>query len=329
MNLEEVPQIPSIPSDVDAFIERYAPKSDYSGQWTRLRPQLLHLVREAKPTNTQRVTTLLSPFGPLLAEAAASNFEGSLLELLNERGIERAVVRLISSEMSLKRVQNARAILTELHRILHKLPPVVERKPKVKKTSSPISADEIQKLIENLTSSLSDLHLHFSRRLVLALGAGLIGDKADKAQIFWNEGRISLIVDSQGRERPLSQKWIQYLSTLVIAEPGNYKIPDSRSSASWIRELSLPNLWIRLRDEWLLEQINGTEPAFIQFHKAGITRSDLDRLFTRLNEIPPVDAEILLRNPKSYLKSSAPELVLNKVSGNPHQRGLDEEVPLK
>lgn len=300
MNNDDLPEYPETTPEIATFIGRYSPQDHYSGQWERHRPQILDLVRKATPTTIEKASSFFWALGCLLAEAASSHFEGPLDELLTDEGIERSVVRLNSKSVPLKQIQGTRAALTDLHRVLHNLPTVISGELQVKKASDPVTLDEIKKLLEYLKRPRRAVHLHVTRRLILALGAGLVGEKADQARIYFGDQGISSIVDANGVRRPLSKKWIALLRTLTTPDLELCKVPQAQTTSTWLREQSLSYLWPRLRDEWLLEQLDGSEPAFVQFRRAGVTDYDLNRMVLRWNQVPASDANNLLRNSQKY-----------------------------
>ena len=301
MNLEAVTQNSSISPEVEAHISSYKPRDSYSGQWERLREQILNLIRKAEPQTKEKSGRFLSALGSLLAEAADSHFDGPLEQLLTQEGIERSRVRLNSSGQSLKRVQVVGEILTHLHRVLHDLPSVISDEPQKKEPSKPFTIQHFEELVQFLRRPRGSVQLNVTRRLILALGAGLIGERADEARIFFGDRGISAILDANGDRRPLSKNWISRLSPLATVDLELYKVPDAQLTSTWLRELSLSYLWPRLRDEWLLEQLDGTKPAFVQFRSAGVTEYDLDRMVLRWNQIPSVTSDRYLRNPKKYV----------------------------
>ena len=302
MNPDEVTQNSAIAPDVETYISAYKPRDAYSGQWERLREQILDLIRKAAPLTKERAHHFLSAFGSLLAEAADSHFEGPLEQLLTSEGIERSRVRMNTSGVSLGRVQVVRGNLTNLHRVLHDLPSVISDEPQKKEPSKPFTFQDFEELIQYLHRPRSAVQLHVTRRLIMALGAGLIGERADESRIFFGDQGISSIVDVDGNRRPISKKWIELLDPLATVDLELYKVPDPQSTSTWLRELSLSYLWPRLRDEWLLEQLDGTKPAFVQFRSAKVTDYDLDRIVLRWNQIPVVVSDSYLRNSKIYVE---------------------------
>lgn len=301
MKKDDLLEYPEITPEIDVFIERYSPQDQYSGQWERHRPRILDLVRKAAPTTIEKTSSFFWALGCLLAEAASSHFEGPLDELLTDEGIKRTVALLNSKRFSFNSIRIARTTLTTLHRVLHDLPSVISDEPRIRKASKPVSLDEITKILEYLKEPSEAMHLHIPRRFIMALGAGLIDEKADKARIFFGDRGISSIIDGSGVRRPLSKKWIALLGTLLTPDLELYKFPQAKATSRWLHEKSLPHLWSRLRDEWLLEQLDGNEPAFVQFRRAGVTDYDLDRMVLKWNQIPIADANNLLRNSQKYL----------------------------
>jgi hypothetical protein len=300
VDTSELPQNQETRTSVDAFIDRYTPLNAHPGQWKKLRPEIIALVRRHSPQSSKQATNLFGALAPLLSVAENLHFEGSLGQLLTEEWIERTTVHLNSLGSSNGRIQNVRRILLNLHQILHNLPPTLLGKGKQRKASDPISPNEISMIVKSLAEPSKALHLHLARRLIMALGAGLIGQEADKAGIYLGEGGISSIIDSKGNVRPLTKKWISQLNMLATPDLELYKLPNVQATIKWLRENSLSFLWARLRDEWLLEQLDGTAPAFVQFKKAGVTEYDLDRIVLRWNQIPFSIQNNSLRNRAAY-----------------------------
>ncbi len=308
MNNDDLLNYPPISPEIEAFLEKYRPRDRYSRHWERFRPQILDLIRKAAPTTVKKTSALLWALGYLLADPASSNFEGSLDELLTGEGIERSVVRLNSKNVARQSIHSVRASLVDLHRVLNDLPCVIFSEPQVRRASDPVSLEEIEKILEYLKHPTLAIHLHITRCFILALGAGLIGEKADEARIFFSDQGISSIVDRKGNRRPLSKKWIALLGTLTSPDLELYKVPQAQATRTWLLRKSLPYLMPRLRDEWLLEQLDGSEPAFVQFRRSGVTQYDLGRLVLSWNQVSAADANNLLRNSKKYIPAECARL---------------------
>mgnify|MGYP007047090441 CR=1 FL=1 len=58
MNNDDLLEYPEICPVIADSIEKYCPKDQYSGQWERLRPQILDLVRKAALATTGEATEL-------------------------------------------------------------------------------------------------------------------------------------------------------------------------------------------------------------------------------------------------------------------------------
>ncbi len=299
MNLDKIPQEEFTPADLEKYLQAYKPRTSYEGQWERLRPQILDLIRKAAPLTKARARTSLSTLGRLLADAAAIHFEGSLEDLLTDEGIERNRVRLNASGISIGAVQGVHSQLTQLHRILHDLPGVISGRTQRKVASTPFTLHDFEELCHLLRRPIKEVELHITRRLILALGAGISGAKADSARIFFSDQGISAIIDGEGNRRPLSKKWIAQLGGLATIDLELYNTPQDQATSGWLRQTSLPYLWPRLRDEWLLEQLDGSQSALLQMRQAKVTEYDLDRIQLRWNELPiKVDLNILRNSPK-------------------------------
>lgn len=296
------------PESVDAYLDRYTPRQDYLGQWDRLRPEVMSLVRQMAPTTIEQATGYLASLGKLLAGELAFNDSASLAQLLTDAGINRTLARLNMAGTPLKSTQLQRTTLTHLHRCLAGLPPVLSGPQQVRSASEPVSFGEVDELLNYLKKSLKPMDLHVRRRLILALGAGLTGAKADAARISMGNNEIIAITDKNGITRPLSKKWISRLNAAFIPELETYLHPSEQALSGWLRRESLSYLWPRMRDEWLLEQMDGTEPAFIQMRKAHITEYDMNRLLLRWVKIPLTDQYASLRERKVFSQTECAEV---------------------
>lgn len=288
------------PESVDDYLERYTPRQDYLGQWLRLRPEVLSLVRQMAPMTIEQATGYLASLGKLLAGELAFDDSASLAQLLTDTGINRTLSRLNMAGTPLKSTQLQRTTLTHLHRCLAGLPPVLSGPQQVRSASEPVTAGEVDELLDYLKKSLKPMDLHVRRRLILALGAGLTGAKADAAQISTGCDEIIVVTDKNGKIRPLSNKWISRLNAAFIPELETYLHPSEQALSGWLRHESLSYLWPRMRDEWLLEQMDGTEPAFIQMRRAEITEYDMNRLLLRWAKIPLINQNASLRERKVF-----------------------------
>lgn len=300
MNINEAPQNSVSPQSVDTYIERYAPERDLSGQWELHQYQIVSLVKDLSPTSKEEANKFLSSLGHLLAIAAERHFNAAFSELLSEEAIQRTILRMQADGHSLGSQQNVQRALTVLHRHLHGLPAALPGKDQKRKPSDPILREELNEISKMMRKPKSATHLHLRRRLILALGAGLVGEKADRARIFHTDKGITAIVDEQGNPRPLTKKWIKELNELVVIDLELYKIPDHQGTQEWLRRNKLSYLWPRLRDEWLLEQLNGQEPAFVQFRRTGVTDYDIDRITLRWQQLPLPAIKNFLRNREIY-----------------------------
>lgn len=281
-------------------MDRYTPRQDYLGQWIRLRPEVLSLVRQMAPMTIEQANGYMASLGKLLAGELAFDDNASLTQLLTDAGINRTLARLNLAGSPLKSTQSQRATLTHLHRCLAGLPPVLSGPRQVRTASEPVTAGEVDELLNYLIKSQKPMNLHVRRRLILALGAGLTGAKADAAQISTGSDEIIVVTDKNGKIRPLSKKWISRLNAVFIPELETYLHPSEQALSGWLRHESLSYLWPRMRDEWLLEQMDGTEPAFIQMRRAEITEYDMNRLLLRWAKIPLIDQNASLRERKVF-----------------------------
>jgi hypothetical protein len=110
------------PSSVDAHMDRYTPRRDYSGQWERLRPEILGLIRKIARQNTDQAYSHLAAIGVLLEGEIPLYVQASLVELFTDEGINRTIARLNLTRGSREKIQGYRSSLTHLHRRLHDLP---------------------------------------------------------------------------------------------------------------------------------------------------------------------------------------------------------------
>jgi len=289
-----------IRDSVNAYIDLYTPRQDYQGQWDRLRPEVLSLIRKMAPMTIEQATGYLASLGKLLAGELVFDRSASLSQLLTDTGINRTLARLNLAGTPLKSTQLQRTTLTHLHRCLAGLPPVLSGPRQVRTASEPVTADEVDELLNYLNKLKKPMDLHVRRRLILALGAGLTGAKADAAQISTGSDEIIVVTDKNGKIRPLSNKWISRLNAAFIPELETYLHPSEQALSGWLRHESLSYLWPRLRDEWLLEQMDGTEPAFIQMRKAHITEYDMNRLLLRWAKVAMTDQNASLRDRKVF-----------------------------
>lgn len=291
------------PESVDAYLERYSPRQDHLGQWIRLPPEVLSLVRQMVPMTIEQAAGYLASLGKLLAGELAFNDSASLAQLLTDAGINRALARLNLEGSPLKSTQLHRSRLTHLQRSLAGLPPVLSGPQQVRSASEPVTAGKVDELLNYLIKSQKPMDLHVRRRLILALGGGLTGAKADAASIAMDSNETIVITDKNGKVRPLSTKWISRLNAAFIPELETYLHPSEGALSNWLRSESMAYLWPRLRDEWLLEQMDGTEPAFVQMLRAEITEYDMNRLLLRWTQIPLTDQNTILRDRKVFLQT--------------------------
>jgi hypothetical protein len=244
------------PSSVDAHLDRYTPSRDYSGQWERLRPEILGLIRKIAPQTTDQLHNYLAAIGVLLEGELPIHRHASMIELLTDAGINRTVARLNLTRASRMKIQGHRTSLTHLHRILHGLPPIISSPRQKRVASDLITAPEVDEILNYLSKPRKAMDFHVTRRFFLALGAGLTGAKADAAQIHFNDLDITAVTDRLGRERPISKKWFDRLYAVATPDLEKYKRPSEQALRAWLRNESLSYLWPRLRDERLLEQMD-------------------------------------------------------------------------
>lgn len=311
---------------IDDHLDRYIPNLPYAGQWARLRPEIMALVRKTAPTTLDELRALLSALGNLIEGEIDANLQALLPELLTDRTINRTVARLNQTRGSRKRIQGVRAQLIRLHRELHELPPVISGPRQLRKASDPITVAEVDEILNYLKSPRKPMDLHVTRRFILALGAGLTGLKADAAHITFNQHGIEAIFDGKNKQRPLSKMWISRLNAVAIPKLEDYRRPTSQALAAWLRDESLAYIWPRLRDEWLLEQVDGSQPAFIQMRRAQITEYDSNRLLLRWNLQPVALPHSSLRDRNIFLPDECElEHPLHHSYQSLNKEGLDKE----
>jgi hypothetical protein len=287
MTNNEVPQTgTTTPTSVDSYLDHYTPRRDYTGQWDRLRPEVLALIGKLAPTNIDQAYGFFSALGDLLEGEISRDPQASLAELLTDEGIERTIARLNLIRGSRKMIQGRRTFLTHLHRTIHNLPPVLSGPRQKRQASDPITSAEVDEFLAYMSKPRKPMDLHVTRRFILALGAGLTGAKADAAQIHFDDTGIQSITDGKGATRPLSKKWFTRLNAVASPDLETYKQPSEQALCAWLRNENLSYLWPRLRDEWLLEQLDGSEPALLQMRRAQITEYDTNRLLLRWEKEP-------------------------------------------
>jgi hypothetical protein len=312
-------------SSIDARLNRYTPRCDYSGQWERLRPEILGLVRKMTPQTIDQANNFLAAIGVLLKGEILLHPHASMVELLTDEGINRTVARLNLIRISQKKIQGYRTSLTHLHRRLHELPPIISGPRQKRVASDPIAAPEVAQILNYLSKPRNAMDLHVTRRFILALGTGLTGAKADASRIYFNDTGITAITDPKGNVRRLSKKWFARLNGVATLDLEIYKRPSDQALSAWLRNKSLSYLWPRLRDEWLLEQMDGTEPAFVQMRRAEVTEHDMNRLLLRWKK-NPLDLGIFdLRERNVFLEVECAEALPSHHSDQPlNNEGLDK-----
>lgn len=287
-------------SSVDAHLDRYTPRRDFSGQWERLRPEILGLIRKMAPSNMDQAHNLLTAIGVLIEGEIPLHPQASLAELLTDAGINRTIARLNLTPGSRVKIQGYKTSLTHLHRSLHDLPPVLSGPQQRREASDPATTADVNQLLMYMAEPRDIIDLHVTRRLILALGAGLTGAKAEAARIHFNGDDITSITDRTGKERPISKKWFADLNDVAIHDLESYTRPSEQALAAWLRDERLSYLWPRLRDEWLLEQMDGSEPAFVQMRRAELTEYDMNRLLLRWERVPLDLGDFDLRERKIF-----------------------------
>lgn len=314
------------PSSVDAHLDRYTPRRDYSGQWERLQPEILGLVRKMTPQNIDQAHNYLAAIGVLLEGEVPLHPQASLVELVTDEGINRTIARLNLTRGSRQKIQGYRSSLIHLHRSLHDLPPVMSGPRQKREASDPITKSEVDELLNYMSKPRNAMDLHVTRRFILALGAGLTGAKADAARIHFKDSGITAITDSKGKERPISKKWLARLNDVATPDLEMYERPSEQALSAWLRNESLPYLWPRLRDEWLLEQMDGNEPAFVQMRRAEVTEYDMNRLMLRWKKDPLDLGNFDLQERKAYLEVECAGATPSHHSDQPlNNEGLDKE----
>lgn len=287
MTNNEVPQTRiATPTSVDSYLNHYTPRRNYAGQWDRLRPEVLALISKLAPGSIDHAYSFFSALGDLLEGEISRDPQANLAELLTDEGIERTIARLNLTRASRKSLQGRRTCLTHLHRTLHDLPAVLPGPQQIRQASDPVTLEQVDEFLAYMSKPRKPMDFHVTRRFILALGAGLTGAKADAAQIHFDDTGIQSITDGKGVKRALSKKWFPRLNAVATPDLETYKRPSEQALSAWLRNENLSYLWPRLRDEWLLEQLDGSEPAFIQMRRAQITEYDMNRLLLRWEKEP-------------------------------------------
>lgn len=287
---------------IDSYLNDYTPRRDFAGQWDRLRPEVLTLISKLAPGTIDQAYAGLSSLGDLLEGEISRDPQANLVDLLTDEGIERTIARLVLTRDSRKLIQARRSSLTQLHRCLHQLPPVLPGPQQIRRASDPITPELVDDLLDYRRRPLKPMDLHITRRFILALGAGLTGAKADAAQIHFGGTDIEAITDGKGVKRPLTKKWFTRLNAVATPDLETYIRPSEQALCAWLRKENLSYLWPRLRDEWLLEQLDGSEPALIQMRRAQVTEYDMNRLLLRWKKEPLPCAVESIKERKVFLQ---------------------------
>lgn len=311
MTTNEIPQTSSTPtSSIDAYLDRYAPGNGYFGQWKRLRPQVLALVRSMKPQSQEKASEYLSALSRILEVEAPLDPEAPFSELLSDINISRLAVRLNSLPGARSSRNQTINLVTQLHRALHNLPPVTSEVLQERLPTLPVSKEEIDLLVNTHLKNpgrTRNIKRQVIRRLVIARLAGLSGEKADAAKLVFNGDRLVAILDGAGQARVLALTEHPTLVELATPDLENFIAPTNLALSEWMRKRDSSYFWPRLRDDYLVEMINGNEPALVQLRRIGVTEHDMYRLELRWMQSSVVVPENILRFRTIYYQNECDE----------------------
>jgi hypothetical protein len=331
MTTNEIPQNSTItPSSLDAYLSRYAPGTGYFGHWHRLRPEVLALVRSMNLQTQESASQNLSALSRLLEVEAPLNPEATLYELLSDINITRLAIRLNALPRSRGNRTQTIKIVTRLHRALHNLPPVTTEALQERLPTLAVSKTEIDLLVYTHLKKpgrTRNIKRQVLRRLILARIAGLCGEKADAAQLVFDGDRLVAILDGAGRERPLALNEHPSLVALVTPDLENFKMPSLLTLSKWMRKRDLSYFWPRLRDDYLIEMTDGSEPALVQLRRISFTEHDMCRLELRWMQCSVVVPENILRFRRIYRQIECEKLDADHDLNQPHQKVRLEAEP--
>lgn len=322
MTTNEIPQNKiNTPSSIDAYLDRYAPGNGYFGNWHRLRPGVLALVRSMNPQTQESASQNLSALSRVLEVEAPLNPEATLYELFSDINITRLAIRLNSLPRSRGNRTQTVKIVTRLHRALHNLPPLTAETLQERLPTLPVSKIEIEELLNvhlKKPGRTRNIKHQVLRRLIMARIAGLCGEKADAAKLVFNGDRLVAILDSKGRERALALNKHPYLVALATPDLENFIAPTFLAMSEWMRKRGLSYFWPRLRDDYLVEMIDGSEPALVQLRRIGFTEHDLSRLELRWMQSSIEVPQNILRFRTIYRQIECEQLDADHDLSQPH-----------
>jgi len=332
MTSNEIPQnSTSTPSSLDAYLDRYAPGTGYFGHWHRLRPGVLALVRAMNLQTQESASAYLSALSRLLEVEAPLNPEATLHELLSDLNISRLAIRLNSQPRSRGSRTQTIKIVTRFHRALHNLPPVTAEALQERLPTLPVSKTEIELLVYTHLKKpgrTRNIKRQVIRRLILARIAGLCGEKADGAQLIFEAGLMTAILDSAGNPRSLALKECKYLLELATPDLENFKAPTYLALSKWMRKRELSYFWPRLRDDYLIEMTDGSEPALVQLRRINFTEHDLQRLELRWMQCSVEVPKNILRFRRIYRQIECEQLDADHDLSQSHQKVRLEAEPV-
>lgn len=321
MTTNEIPQTAPIPTTLDAYLDRYAPNNGYFGHWPRLRLEVLALVRSMNPQTQENASVFLSAISRLLEVEAPLNPEAPLDELLTDINITRLAIRLNSSASARSSKTWTINLVTQLHRAMHNLPPLTAEALQERLPTLPVSKSEIDLLLNvhlKKPCRTRNIKRQVLRRLIIARVAGLSGENADAAQLVFEAGVLIAILDGAGNKRALALKECKYLLALATPDLENFKMPSSLALSEWMRKRDLSYFWPRLRDDYLVEMIDGSEPALIQLRRINFTEHDVRRLELRWQQSAVEIQENILRFRTIYRQFECEPLVADHDFYQPH-----------
>ena len=331
MTTNEIPQNSTItPSSLDAYLDRYAPGTGYFGHWPRLRQDVLALVRSMNPQTQESASSYLSALSRLLEVEAPLKPEAPLNELLTDINIARLAVRRNSASKGRSAKTWTITLVTRLHRALHILPPLTAEVLPDRSPTLPVSKTEIDLLLNvhlKKPGHTRNIKRQVLRRLILARIAGLCGEKADAAQLVFDGDRLVAILDGAGNPRALALKECKFLLPLATSDLENFQIPSLYALSEWMRKRDLSFFWHRLRDDYLAEMTDGSEPALVQLRRFNFTVHDVNRLELRWMRCSVAIPENILRFRRIYRPIECEKLVADHDLYQPHQKVRLEAEP--
>lgn len=322
MNIEEVPQNAPVTTSVDDYLNRYAPGNSYFGHWLRLREDVLALAQAMNLDTQENASAYLSALSRLLEVEAPLEPEATLEELLTDTNISRLAIRLNSLPRTRATKTWTINLVTRLHRVLHNLPPVTAEALQDRIATLPVPQTEINALLAvhlKKPGRARNIKRQVIRRLIIARIAGLTGEKADAAKLVFDGDSLVAILDEAGRPRALALKEHESLLALATPDLEGFKMPSTLSLSEWMRKRELTYFWPRLRDDYLAEMTDGSEPALVQLRRIGVTEYDMRRLELRWQQSSVEVPQNILRFRTIYRQIECAEASAQHDFTQPHQ----------